>query len=41
MFSMPLISLQGFINFVFKLTRFSLLCSHYLCISKQTKTVNV
>ncbi|WP_150137179.1 transposase [Candidatus Enterovibrio altilux] len=31
---MPLRSLQGFINFVFKLLQLLLLCSHYSCISK-------
>ncbi|ATF10417.1 Mobile element protein [Candidatus Enterovibrio altilux] len=33
--------LQGFINTVSKLAQLSLSCSHYSCISKRIKTVNV
>lgn len=38
---MPLRGLQGFINSIFKLAQLPLLCSHYSCISKRAKTVNV
>ncbi|ATF09426.1 Mobile element protein [Candidatus Enterovibrio altilux] len=38
---MPLIGLQGFINFVFKLIQLPLSCSHYLCIHKRTNMDNV
>ncbi|ATF08565.1 Mobile element protein [Candidatus Enterovibrio altilux] len=40
-FAMPWRDLQGFINFVFKLVQLPLPCSHYSCISKRVKTVNV
>ncbi len=40
-FSMPLRSLQGFINSIFKLTQLPLSCPHCSCISKRAKTVDV
>lgn len=40
-FSMLLRGLQGFINSIFKLAQLPLSCSHYSCISKRAKTVNV
>ncbi|ATF09386.1 transposase [Candidatus Enterovibrio altilux] len=40
-FSMLLRELQGFMHFVFKLTRLSLLYSHYECMSKRAKTINI
>ncbi len=40
-FSMPLRSLQGFINSIFKLAQLPLSCPHYSCISKRAKAVNV
>ncbi|ATF09036.1 Mobile element protein [Candidatus Enterovibrio altilux] len=40
-FSMPLRSLQGFINAVFKFIQLLLSCPHYLFISKRAQMVNV
>ncbi len=40
-FSLPLRGLQGFINSIFKLAQFPLLCPYYSCISKRAKTVNI
>lgn len=40
-FSMPLRTLQGFINSVFMLARVPLQCPHYTCISRRAKQVEV
>ncbi|ATF10429.1 Mobile element protein [Candidatus Enterovibrio altilux] len=40
-FSMQFRGLQELINFVFKLVQPPLSYPHYLCISKQAKTVNI
>ncbi len=40
-FSMPLRTLQGFINSVFMLARVRLQCPHYTCISRRAKQVEV
>ncbi|ATF10118.1 Mobile element protein (plasmid) [Candidatus Enterovibrio altilux] len=38
---MSLRGLQVCINSIFKFIQLSLPCSHYSCISKRTKTINV
>lgn len=40
-FSMPLRALQDFLNSVFKLANIPLVCSHYTCISRRAKEVEV
>ncbi|ATF08889.1 Mobile element protein [Candidatus Enterovibrio altilux] len=40
-FTMLLTDLQKFINLVLKLAQLPVPCSHYSCISKRTKTVNI
>ena len=40
-FSMPLRTLQGFLDSIFKLANIPLVCPHYTCISRRAKDVEV
>jgi len=40
-FALPLRALQGFIDSVFRLANVSLVCPHYICISRRAKDVEV